>query len=107
MYIHLLQGAPKQMKPLAEHPTDKWIRERPAAIRDASPSSVLDAQSLRKLCLEAGADDVGFVEADRPELADQHAEIVGLFPTTKTLIGFVLRMNRENIRTPARSIANV
>jgi ferredoxin len=32
---------------------------------------------------------------------------VSLLPTTKALISFVLKMNRENIRTPARSIANV
>src|SRR5262245_57813755 len=95
------------MKALAEHPTVKRFRERSPASGNAFASSPLDAQWLRRLCLEAGADDVGFVEADRPDLADQHAEIVSLFPATKTLIGFVLRMNRENIRTPARSIANV
>ena len=50
---------------------------------------------------------MGFVEVGRPELADQQTEIVSLLPTTKALISFVLKMNRENIRTPARSIANV
>ena len=30
-----------------------------------------------------------------------------MFPDTKTLVSFVCRMNRENIRTPARSIANL
>jgi hypothetical protein len=59
------------------------------------------------VCLEAGADDVGFVEAARPEISDQRGDILAVFPKTKTLVSFVLRMNRENIRTPARSIANV
>jgi hypothetical protein len=59
------------------------------------------------LCLDAGADDVGFVERDRPEIADQKADIDNVFPRTRTLISVVCRMNRENIRTPARSISNL
>jgi epoxyqueuosine reductase QueG len=59
------------------------------------------------VCLEAGADDVGFVEAGRAEIADQSGDILAVFQKTKTLVSFVLRMNRENIRTPARSIANL
>src|SRR5262249_15995741 len=95
------------MRALAEHPTVKRFRERTPAARDAAPSSALHAEWLRRLCLQARAPDAGFVQARRPDLGDQHAEIVSLFPATKTLIGFVLKMNRENIRTPARSIANV
>ena len=54
-----------------------------------------------------GADDVGFVEIDRPAIADQQSDILAAFPPTKTLISFVCCMNRENVRTPARSIANL
>jgi hypothetical protein len=60
-----------------------------------------------QLCLDAGADDVGFVERDRPEIADQKADIHNVFPRTRTLISVVCRLNRENIRTPARSISNL
>lgn len=67
----------------------------------------LDAARLRQLCLDAGADDVGFVAIDRPELDDQRAEILALFPWTKGLISLVCRMNREPIRSPARSVANL
>jgi Fe-S-cluster-containing hydrogenase component 2 len=92
---------------LSEHPTVKWFQERvDAATVQATPLS-LDAEWLRLLCLEAGADDVGFVEIDRPELADQRADILSFFPCTKTLISFVRRMNREPIRSAARSIANL
>ena len=68
---------------------------------------VLDRQSLRQWCLEAGANDVGFVEIDRPELEPDRSDILKAFPRTKTLISFVIRMNREPIRSPARSIANL
>ncbi|MGL4619866.1 SCP2 sterol-binding domain-containing protein [Chroococcidiopsis sp.] len=54
-----------------------------------------------------GADDVGFVELERPAIADQQSDISAAFPPTKTLISFVCCMNRENVRTPARSIANL
>src|SRR5437773_10445210 len=37
----------------------------------------------------------------------QEAVFDPVFPKTKTLISFVMRMNRENIRTPARSISNL
>jgi hypothetical protein len=74
---------------------------------EAATDRVLDAAWLRQLCLEAGADDVGFVERDRPEIADQKSDIENVFPRTRTLISVVCRMNRENIRTPARSISNL
>src|SRR5499427_1017753 len=92
---------------LSEHPTVKWFRERVEAATDQATSPSLNADWLRRLCLEAGADDVGFVEIDRPELADQRDDILSFFPRTKTLISFVRRMNREPIRNTARSVANL
>ena len=67
----------------------------------------LDRTGLRQLCLEAGADDVGFVEIDRPDLEKDRPDMLNAFPHTKTLISFVVRMNREPIRSPARSVANL
>jgi ferredoxin len=67
----------------------------------------LDAGWLRRLCLDAGADDVGFVEIEREDLADQKEDILDAFPSTRTLVSFVCRMNREPIRSPARSVANL
>ncbi len=89
---------------LAEHPTVKQFHTRQA---DTSVSQLLDADELRKLVLDAGADDVGSVEIERTELDDQRTDILNAFPRTKTLISFVVRMNREPIRTPARSVANL
>lgn len=101
------------MVQLEQHPTVKQFRDREAAAAPgplASPAvgpRVLDHAWLKKLSLEAGADDVGFVEIDRPALADQKNDILWAFPQARTLIALVVRMNRENIRTPARSIANL
>ena len=95
------------MAQLAEHRTVKQFQQQARSRAEASRTQVLDAVWLRQLCLAAGADDVGFVDADRPEIADQRTEIESVFPRTKTLISVVCRMNRENIRTPARSISNL
>ncbi len=73
----------------------------------ARGSRRLDAEWLRDVCLQAGADDVGFVDIARPELDDQREDILAVFPRARTLISFVCRLNREDIRSPARSIANL
>jgi len=79
--------------------------ETPALIDSATGK--LDASRLRQLCLDLGADDVGLVELDRLALADQRDDILRFFPPARTLVSFVCRMNREPIRTPARSVANL
>ena len=75
--------------------------------RDFSSAQDLGADVLRDIALAAGADDVGFVSIDDPALDDQRGDILAAFPFARTLISFVLRMNRENIRSPARSVANL
>jgi epoxyqueuosine reductase QueG len=86
-----------------EHPTVIKVR---GAAKVSSPVS-LTSEALRKLCLDCGADDAGLVSIDRPELDDQRADIMSFAPWTKTLLAFVCRMNREPIRSPARSVANL
>ena len=93
------------MSRLADHPTVKRVER----LLPAEPAKTLslDATELRRLCLEAGADDVGFVHLDHPEVASQKAEILDLFPAARSLISIFCRMGRENIRSPMRSIANL
>lgn len=91
---------------LAEHPTVRRFYETQRTAR-MEPPRALDAAWLRQLCLECGADDVGLVEIDRPALDEQRDDILRFFPHAKTLLAFVCRMNREPIRSPARSVANL
>ena len=88
---------------LAEHPTVKRLQQRAAKRRP----DALEASGLRQLCLGAGADDVGFVEIARADLDGDRADILAALPGTRALIGFVCRTNRDDIRSPARSIANL
>ncbi len=91
------------MSKLDDHPS--VVRFRRSEPRPAA--SPLDVSRVRPLCLDAGADDVGFVAIDRAELDDQRAEILGLYPWTRSLIAIACRMNRGPIRSPARSVANL
>src|SRR5256714_11129965 len=90
---------------LEHHPTVQRIRLQTASLVPPKKEP-LDAGWLKQLVLDAGADDVGFVEIGRPALDDQREDILKAFSHTKTLISFVVRMNREAIRTPARSVSN-
>src|ERR1700732_1902723 len=90
---------------LDEHPTVQRFHEN--AGNRSDPPTVLDAAWLRQLCLDCGADDAGLVEMSRPALDDQRDDILRSFPRARTLLSFVCRMNREPIRNPARSVANL
>ncbi len=89
-------------------PTTAVLAANPGspAAGGAGPIAPLDAAWLRQLCLEAGADDVGLVELERPSLEAERPHIERAFPAARSLISFVMRMNRENVRSPARSVAN-
>lgn len=87
-----------------DHPSVRRFRASQAGAAPAPP--VLDAGELRRLCLEAGADDVGFVSIDRPEVAGDREDVLKALPAARTLISFVLRMNRGNVQSPLRSVAN-
>lgn len=95
------------MATMTEHPTIKRFRQARGQESDSNHHGVLDASWLRRLCLDAGADDAGFVEMGRPEIADQRDDILAVFPEGRTLVSIVCRMNRENIRSTARSVANL
>ena len=72
-----------------------------------SARSKIGWEELKQLCLQCGADDVGVVSIRRPELDDQREDILRHAPWTRSLISIVCRMNREPIRNPARSVANL
>ncbi len=88
---------------LSDHPT---VVARRARRERLDVPTILDAADLRERCLAAGAHDVGFVELANPALDDQREIVLAAFPRTQALISFVVRMNREDVRTPARSVAN-
>jgi ferredoxin len=92
---------------LNEHPTVIRYREKAAAQYPPLTREKIDADRLKTLALEAGADDAAIVELDRPEIKDQRADILEIFPRTKSLVSLVCKMNRENIRCPSRDVSDL
>ncbi|QNI06959.1 (4Fe-4S)-binding protein [Mycobacterium kubicae] len=86
---------------LAQHPTVRKVRSR-----STPRPGVPDAAWLRELCLAAGADDVAFASIDNPDLASEREHVEAALPGTKSFISLVVRMNRDNVRSTARSVAN-
>jgi epoxyqueuosine reductase QueG len=74
--------------------------------RAVTISNTFPAEVIRHICLEAGADEVGFVEIGRPELAPERQGILQLYPATQTIISLSRAMNRENIQSLARPLYN-
>ena len=93
------------MSKLAIHPTVKKYNRIKVETK-YKPKS-LAADELKQIILDFGADDVGFVDISDTKINDQRDDILKVFPKAKTLISFVCKMNREPIRTPARSISNI
>ncbi|MBY8844389.1 MULTISPECIES: 4Fe-4S binding protein [unclassified Streptomyces] len=96
-------GAPKLPAKLAAHPS---VRAVLAGRADRRPPAVIDADRLRALCLEAGADDAAVVSLDHPDLAGEREHVLAALPGARSLISLAVRMNRDNTRSPARSVAN-
>ena len=86
---------------LAEHPTVRKMMGRKTEKPD-----VIDAEWLRALCLESGADDVAFASVENPDLASEREHVDGALPGARSYISLVVKMNRDNVRSPARSVAN-
>ncbi|WP_430522794.1 epoxyqueuosine reductase [Mycolicibacterium poriferae] len=86
---------------LADHPTVRAVRARPT-----TRPGPLDAAWLRQVCLDAGVDDVGFAAVDDPALGDERAHADAALPGAVSYLSLVVKMNRDNVRSTARSVAN-
>ena len=64
------------------------------------------AADLKKVCLELGADDVGFVDIDREALQKEREGILKVYPLTRSIISIIKVMNRENLQSTARYVAS-
>ena len=69
------------MLKLEDHPTVKGFQE-PGKAALGAPSR-LDTDWLRRFCLDVGADDVGFVEMDREDMAIRGRGHPLFFPTSQ------------------------
>lgn len=103
LYIQHLKN--EEMEKINMHPT--VINYKKNKKNSILENEVLNSKELKEVMLELGADDLGFVELSRTSISDQTSDIVAAYPKAKTLISYVCKMNKEPIRTPARSVANL
>jgi Fe-S-cluster-containing hydrogenase component 2 len=89
---------------LAEHPSVRAVLADRAD--NPRPTGPVDAAWLREVCLAAGADDAAAVSVDHPDLTGEREHVRSALPGTRTLVSLVVRMNRDDVRSPARSVAN-
>lgn len=92
---------------LEEHPTVRRYRERMEFGNNFPESKRLESGWLKALCREAGADDVGLVEVSRAAIEPYSGGLRELMPEAKSLVCMAFRLNREDLRTPAHSVANL
>ncbi len=103
----LSSSPPKKLAPtphataLDRHPTAVALRRR----SPKTPVS-LTLDDVRRIALEAGADDVGAVSLAHPDLAEEVPHVRAALPTARTLVSIVLRTHADDIRSPARSVSN-
>ncbi|MCH8208873.1 MAG: SCP2 sterol-binding domain-containing protein [Nitrospinae bacterium] len=76
-------------------------------IKNNNSRQKVSAESIRKICLEEGADDAGFVDIERPSLAGEKKDILHVYSKARTVLSIISVMNREAIQSPARYAANV
>jgi len=88
---------------IEDHPSVIAVRAREAS----RPLQALTLEAVRALALEAGAEDAGVVSMDHPDLAEDRAYVLRAFPKARSLVVIVLRMHAEDVRSPARSVANL
>jgi epoxyqueuosine reductase QueG len=92
-------------KGIQEHPTVLALKNK-RLLQAVKSDQAYSSGLLRDKLLQFGAADVGFVEIERESLAEHRSKILGTFAETKSIISFVVKINRENVRNPARSLAN-
>jgi len=72
----------------------------------SKPNGIYSAAEIKKICLDAGADDVGLVDLDRDALQKEREGILHVYSLTRSIISIVVANNRENMQSPARYLAN-
>src|SRR5437773_10718345 len=92
---------------LKDHPTVRRLSSSPERASDRLSEVVLDDAWLRRLALDCGADDAALVALARTGLDPQREQILRHYPWTKPPQRVVLRMAREALRGPLRSVASL
>jgi epoxyqueuosine reductase QueG len=89
-------------RPPDEHPSVAAVRRRLPLARPVRPTS----DEVRRIAIEAGADDAGVVSIDHPDVAEERPFVLAALPGARALVALVIRTHADNIRSPKRSVSN-
>lgn len=67
----------------------------------------ISRDTLKEIVLNSGADDCGIVDLNRPSIQSEVSEIKKAFPKLKTLVSFVLFLNKSNLRSVDESLMDI
>jgi epoxyqueuosine reductase QueG len=77
-----------------------------ATVNESLKGNFYPAEVIKKICLDAGADDVGLVDLERESVQKEKEGVLYVYPLTRSIIAIITVNNRENIQSPARYVAN-
>jgi len=77
-----------------------------ATVNEGLKGNFYPADVIKKICLDAGADDVGLVDLERESVQKEKEGVLYVYPLTRSIISIITVNNRENIQSPARYVAN-
>lgn len=89
--------------PFEEHPTVRRVRSRSSQ----ASAERLTLEQVRAIALEAGADDASVVSIDHPDVAEERPHVLRALPGAVSLVSIVVGSHPDDIRSPARSVANL
>jgi hypothetical protein len=88
---------------LANHPSVRAALARP----EKSPCRRRPTRAgCASCCLSSGIGDAAAVSLGHPDLPGEREHVLAAFPGAKTLISLAIRMNRDDVRVPVRSVTN-
>ncbi len=89
---------------LADHPTVRAHRE--GRIAQPGPHAILQTEQLKKMALDAGADDAGIVDLDRDAMVPYNQDLLEAMPDTRCVMILIFRVNQTHLRSLAHSVAD-
>lgn len=88
------------------HPTVQWFNTTADIRKPKTQSSSFDADLLKTLAQNAGADDCGVAEISSPVFEGEREGMLSLFPDARAVVGFVVKLNPVNVRCVSRSVSD-
>jgi len=89
---------------LADHPIVRAYRE--GKINPPKPTAILESTQLKKMALNAGADDAGLVDLSRDAMADYRQDLLAAMPDTKSVMTLAFRVNQNHLKSLTHSVAD-